>query len=259
MLSPADVRIGTSGWCYKHWRNRFYPRTLRSTEWFAFYAQHFDTVELNATFYRLPERRSFENWRAQAPAGFVYAVKASRFLTHLKRLSEPEEPLERLLSRAGGLGSTLGPILYQLPPQMQRNDERLEAFLKQLPRGFQHTLEFRHASWHVEPVFTMLRRYGVALCIHDWRTCLAPIELTADFAYIRLHGSLGPFIGSYGLPSLRRWRDRIAALVAMGAQTVYVYFNNDGFAYAVKNALRLKQLVAQDALGQRFNSLRIAR
>src|SRR5579863_3305423 len=117
MLARPVVRVGTSGWCYGHWRRRFYPRELAPNDWFAFYAQHFDTVELNATFYRLPERRTFEKWAAQAPPGFVYAVKGSRFLTHLKRLREPAEPLDRLLSRAQGLGDHLGPLLYQLPPQ----------------------------------------------------------------------------------------------------------------------------------------------
>ncbi len=168
------LRIGTSGWVYGHWRGRFYPPELPQGAWFAHYARAFDTVEINNSFYRLPAAATFDAWREQAPPGFLYAVKASRFLTHMKKLADPEEPLGRFFERAARLGGTLGPILYQLPPRWRVNLPRFEAFLAALPPGYRHVVEFRDASWLREEVFHLMERRGVAHCLHDMRHLEVP-------------------------------------------------------------------------------------
>src|SRR6476661_4539749 len=160
-------RIGCSGWEYEHWRGDFYPVTLSKTCWFEHYAKAFDTVEINNTFYRLPEKTTFAVWAARAPRGFLYAVKASRFLTHMKKLKDPEQPLDRLFGRMQSLRMHLGPVLYQLSPGWKLDRARLECFLQALPADFRHVLEFRDPSWYADEVLALLDRYGVALCLHD--------------------------------------------------------------------------------------------
>ena len=161
------VRIGCSGWQYKHWKGDFYPADLRTGEWFARYAATFDTVEINNSFYRLPEAHTFRSWRERAPAGFLFAVKASRFLTHMKKLKDPEEPLQRFFENAAPLGATLGPVLYQLPPRWPLDLERLRHFLGTLPKRVRHVIEFREPSWYAQEVLELLEAHGVALCLHD--------------------------------------------------------------------------------------------
>lgn len=174
----------------------------------------------------------------------MFAVKGSRYLTHLKRLKEPAEPVERLMKSATGLGTTLGPLLYQLPPKMERDDERLEEFLRTLAPEHQHVMEFRNKSWLASEILDMLRRYDVALCVHDMKKSETPPEVTASFAYVRLHGSLAPFTGGYSDRMLRSWARRLKEMRSRGAQKVYVYFNNDVLAHAVKNAKRLIEILA---------------
>lgn len=240
-----QVHIGASGWAYSHWRGIFYPADLPARAWFSFYARHFHTVEINNTFYRLPAESAFEAWRLQAPAGFIYALKASRYLTHIKRLKEPEAPLQLFLSRASLLGPHLGPILYQLPPHWSLDLGRLEHFLQILPADYQHVLEFRHPSWLCEEVFSLLERYGVALCIHDMPPLEVPLRVTAPLVYVRFHG--GPdYFGDYSDAELAEWAERIVGWCVAG-YAVYVYFNNDALAYAVKNALTLCRMLG---LGQ---------
>jgi uncharacterized protein YecE (DUF72 family) len=161
------IRIGTSGWVYSHWREIFYPAQLSQNNWFRYYADRFDTVEINNTFYRLPTTATFAKWRAQVPPGFLYAVKASRFLTHLKKLKDPEQPLQTFIEHAALLGETLGPILYQLPPRWRLNLPRFEDFLALLPKNSQHVIEFRDPSWLIDEVFQLMERYHVSHCIHD--------------------------------------------------------------------------------------------
>lgn len=245
MIRASEIYVGTSGLSYKHWRNRFYPKKLPAHRWFEHYSRFFDTVELNATFYRPPQRSTFEAWRANAPADFVFAVKGSRYLTHMKRLLAPQEPLERLITSAQGLGDQLGPLLYQLPPTMLRDAERLAHFLQALPAGYRHVMEFRNKTWYAAEVLALLREHGVGFCVHDWKACPAPLEVTAAFSYIRLHGTSAPFAGSYSRLRLRRWRDRIYRLRDRGARQIYVYFNNDSWAFAVHNALALKEMLGQ--------------
>ena len=163
----AKYYVGTSGWAYPHWRNVFYPPKLAQSKWLEFYTDHFSSVELNNSFYRLPSERSFSNWRDTSPDGFRYAVKVSRFITHMKRLKDVAEPLEIFIKRARNLSEKLGPLLYQLPPNMHRNDELLESFLSVLPNEFRHVIEFRHETWFDEEVFDTLRRHNIGFCVFD--------------------------------------------------------------------------------------------
>ena len=235
------VRIGTSGWVYEHWRGVFYPEGLPQSGWFGHYARHFDTVEINYTFYRLPEEEDFDNWRAQAPAGFIYAVKASRYLTHMKKLKDPEEPLHNFFERAGRLREKLGPVLYQLPPNWRANLSRLEHFLSVLPDGPAHVIEFRDQSWLTEDVFRLLERHGVSHCIHDMRPPAAPRRVTAPPVYERLHGD-ADHAGGYSRDALEDWARYIEGWRNEGLD-VFVYFNNDAGGHAVRDAGALKELV----------------
>ena len=197
-------------------------------------------MELNNSFYQLPSEKAFENWRDTSPDDFVYAVKVSRFITHIKRLKNVEEPIETFLSRARHLQEKLGPLLFQLPPNMHRNDERLDAFLSLLPRGLRHVVEFRHESWLDEKVFEILRRHNVGFCVFDMPGLACPLVATADFAYIRFHGSSGLYFSCYSDEELEEWARKIAGL-AKDLETVYIYFNNDAEGFAVKNAQTLAQ------------------
>jgi uncharacterized protein YecE (DUF72 family) len=234
--------IGTSGWHYDWWRGRFYPPKLAVAKWLEFYCSRFATVELNNSFYHLPSEKAFTTWRDSSPQGFLFAVKVSRFITHIKRLKNVEEPLDNFLSRARLLKEKLGPLLYQLPPQMHRSDERLQAFLELLPPGLPHVIEFRHQSWLDETVFDLLRRYNVGLCVFDMPGFSCPLLGTADFAYVRFHGSQGLYASSYSPQELREWAGRIKALPPE-VSTVYIYFNNDAEAFAIRNAAALGGLL----------------
>jgi uncharacterized protein YecE (DUF72 family) len=240
-------RIGCSGWNYASWRNTFYPKGLATTKWLEYYVQHFDTVELNNSFYRLPERDVFATWARRVPGDFLFAVKASRFLTHMKRLRDPEPPIERMLSRAEALGTRLGPILYQLPATLTRNQDLLATFLRALPPErsgceLRHVIEFRHDSWYVDDTFTLLERHGVALCLHDKHGSPISEPMVGPFVYVRFHGTSGMYRGSYGDESLQEWAIRLASAAAAG-RPVFAYFNNDPEAVAVDNAGRLRQRV----------------
>jgi len=230
--------IGTSGWHYDHWRHRFYPEKLTKAQWLEFYASHFTTVELNNSFYRLPSEAAFANWHDSSPANFTFAVKVSRFITHIKRLANSEEAVETFISRAKLLGEKLGPLLYQLPPNMHRNDERLESFLSTLPRELNHVFEFRHQSWLEEKVFKILHNYNIGLCVFDMPSLSCPLVATADFAYIRFHGSTGLYFSCYSDEELADWAKRLASLAA-NLKAIYIYFNNDAEAFAVRNAITL--------------------
>jgi uncharacterized protein YecE (DUF72 family) len=234
----AKYYIGTSGWHYDHWRERFYPPEVKKPNWLSFYSRHFSSVELNNSFYRLPSESAFVNWRDSSPEGFVFAVKVSRFITHIKKLRNAAQPLETFLERARFLGDKLGPLLYQLPPNMKRNDEVLESFLSLLPKGLRHVFEFRNESWLSEEVFHILRRYHVGFCVYDMPTLTTPLVATSDFVYIRFHGSTLMYGGCYSDEELEGWARRITRLGAE-VRAVYIYFNNDAEAFAVRNAQTL--------------------
>lgn len=237
----ARVLVGTSGWNYPHWAGRFYPAGLRQGDWLAYYAQHFPTVEVNNTFYRLPSARTFDGWREAVSGTFVFAVKASRYITHIRRLRLSRGPVRKLLSRADGLRGRLGPILFQLPPTLTWDEARLEGLLAGLPAGHRYAVEFRHESWHREPVYRLLRRHRVACCISDGPEIPLRLVATAPFVYVRLHGPHGVGAGRYSDAALRRWGRAIRDLSRGGA--AYVYFNNDEAGYAIQNARRLTDLL----------------
>jgi uncharacterized protein YecE (DUF72 family) len=238
----SECRIGCSGWNYQHWRNGvFYPPRLPPTRWLEFYAERFDTVEVNATFYRLPRPSAVANWVAQSPPNFLFAIKMSRYVTHVKRLRELAPSLELFYSTIAPLVGTpkFGPVLWQFPRSFRRNDERLREALEQLPAG-RHAFEFRHASWFVPETYEALRRHGAALVIgdHPERPFQAQ-ELTADWTLLRFHyGSRGRG-GNYSERELDEWADRIEGW--RSRPDVYAYFNNDWEGYAIRNALGLKK------------------
>jgi len=234
--------IGTSGWVYHHWRGLFYPQGLAQAKWLEFYNQHFTTVELNNSFYHLPSEKAFAAWRERSSEGFVYAVKISRLITHLKKLRNVEGALENFLSRAKILGEKLGPLLYQLPPNMPRNDRVLEAFLQLLPTGLCHVFEFRNESWFDEGVFALLKEHNIGFCVYDMPEFTTPVVATADFAYIRFHGSAELYGSCYSDAELKGWAKRIAEL-GQGLPSIYIYFNNDAEAFAVSNAKTLAELL----------------
>jgi uncharacterized protein YecE (DUF72 family) len=193
----TQVRIGCSGWVYKHWKGVFYPEDLPQKRWFEYYSSEFDTVEINNSFYRLPPPATFEKWRKQAPPGFCYAVKANRYLTQAKNLNDCEEPLERMMAAVRSLGDRLGPMLYQLPPKMKINLERLEGFLRILPKGVASVFEFRNTSWYVPETYALLDRYGASFCVHDMPGSASERMAVGLIAYVRFHGGEGKYWGRY--------------------------------------------------------------
>ena len=251
MARRVAFRVGCSGWQYKHWKGDFYPADLSQREWLEYYARHFDTVEVNNSFYRLPPEGVFGTWGARTPASFVFAVKASRFLTHMKKLKDPEEPVQRLFSRAVELRSKLGPILYQLPKQMPKNVERLAAFVRVLPPRAKHAIEFRDPSWYDEDVMQLLRRHNVALCIQDMPDSVSPRVVTARFTYLRFHGTTGRYNGAYPKDVLEDWAEWLISRNVSG----FVYFNNDIGGHAPRDARTLLDLLSgrQDLDRSRMN------
>lgn len=231
--------IGTSGYVYRHWRRGvFYPQGLPARDELAWYAARFPTVELNNPFYRLPEASTFARWRAAVPAGFRFAVKASRYITHIRRLRDPAEPLGLLLERAAALEDTLGAILFQLPPSFLAEAGRLAAFLEVLPPAHQWVVEFRHPSWHTAEIYGLLSAAGVALCIPVGGRVWPDLVTTAPFTYVRMHAGAAPG-GGFTDDQLRAWAGQVRALRQAGKE-VYVYFNNDREGHAVRDAERLR-------------------
>jgi uncharacterized protein YecE (DUF72 family) len=245
---PGKLLIGTSGWSYKHWeRGVFYPETLKPAEYLAFYAQNFSTVEINYSYYRLPPRSTFELWRRKSPPAFVFAAKASRYLTHMKKLKEPEEPLARLMEHAAGLGRKLGPVLFQFPRQWQLNLDRLAQFLQALKAHPRHryAFEFRHKTWLTDQVYGLLRAHKAALCLPIGWGIPLDIQLTTRWTYLRFHGGANSI--AFTDDELRPWAERLRDWRQDGIDS-YSYFNNDtlenGRAPAIDNARRLRELVA---------------
>ena len=238
----AKCFIGTSGWFYEHWQERFYPKELAKKDLLNFYVKYFDTVELNSSFYHLPKEETVKNWYKRAPSGFIFAPKASRLITHYQKLINIKESLGLFLKRIKALKEKLGPILYQLPPSFKKDTKVLEKFVKILPRGLRHTIEFRHTSWFEKEVFDILRNNNIAYCIISMPNFPVKLETTADFSYIRLHGAGGKYSSCYTNKQLRDWSKNIKNFLKEKLD-IYVYFNNDANAYAVKNALQLKRFL----------------
>lgn len=238
----ANIRIGTSGWHYKHWVGKFYPDRFPGAKMLAYYYERFDSVEINNSFYMLPKIETLSCWREATPKNFEFAIKASRFLTHNKKLKEPENALNNFLPLGEALGKKLGPILFQLPPKWKINLERLEEFLEALPKFHRYTFEFREPSWLIEDNYALLRKHNAAFCIYELAGFHSPIEITADWTYIRLHGPGNKYQGSYSDKVLRTWAERIVNW-SDRLKGIYVYFDNDQAGYAAFNALALKRMV----------------
>jgi len=259
----ARAYIGTSGWNYKHWaKGEFYPADLKASAWLEFFVEHFETVEINNSFYRLPSEEAFQRWRIQVPQRFVFSVKASRYLTHIKRLKDPEEPLDLFFSRAKHLGDRFGPVLFQLPPRFKANLDRLRTFLDALRHHTKRTrwrcaLEFRDATWLIPEVFEMLRAEDVALCFADWRDLHVTAPVTASFVYVRRH--YGPAEGgNYPKAALDKDVELIRGWLKAGLD-VYLYFNNDLGGHAIRNAKYVKQALAGNVSGGSGRRKRAAR
>ena len=240
MATTPAFRVGCSGWQYRHWKGDFYPGDLPQRMWLEYYARHFNTVEVNNSFYRLPPEGVLDSWRARTPRSFRFAVKASRFLTHMKKLKDPDEPVARLFSRARELRTKLGPVLYQLPAQFPRNIERLSSFLDVLPRGVKHAIEFRDPGWYDDEVMKLLRRRHVALCLHDMPGSIPPRVTTARFTYVRFHGATGRYDGAYSTEALDDWAEWLIA----NARAAFIYFNNDIGGHAPRDARKMIDLLA---------------
>jgi uncharacterized protein YecE (DUF72 family) len=240
--------VGTSGWVYRHWRGSFYPEDLAAKRWFAHYRGRFDSVELNTPFYHLPRPTSVARWRDDTPPGFAFAVKGSRFITHNKKLKDPVEPLERFFSLMDGLGGKLAVVLWQLPPSWGFDGERLDSFLSAFrarERERRVCFEFRNQAWYAPASLAILRRWNAGFCIYELAGHTSPLELTADFAYVRLHGPDGKYAGEYGERGLAPWAERIRAWRARGID-VFAYFDNDIGGAAPRDAATLKSLVERD-------------
>ncbi|MET4167298.1 MULTISPECIES: DUF72 domain-containing protein [Gordonia] len=231
--------IGTSGWQYRDWRGAFYPQQLPQRLWLDYYAQRFPTAEVNNTFYRLPERKAFENWAETVPAGFRMAAKMSRYLTHIKRLQEPAEPVQRFLDRSAGLDGRLGPVLLQLPPNLRAAPDALDETLARFPKTIQVAVEPRHDSWWTDETRSVLERHSAALCWADRKNrILNPLWRTADFGYLRLHDGTSRRPMSYGTRAIDSWLRRLSEFYDDSCD-VYVYFNNDPGCAAIDNAFTM--------------------
>ncbi len=237
--------IGTSGWSYDHWIGIFYPENLKKDRWLEYYMKKFDSVELNASFYRLPRKKTFQNWKKRTPSGFTFSVKMSRYVTHMKKLLNPEESLRMFFDSVSGLEEKCNVILIQLPPSLKFDPERVDKFLRELGRNYKEyrfTLECRNQSWFNDEVYSLFRKYGISLCISD-TPCYPYAEVvTSDFVYVRLHGHEQLYASKYRDQQLLEWGEKIRHWNKK-ALDVYVYFDNDANAYAVENALKLKELL----------------
>lgn len=237
----GEIYIGTSGWHYDHWRGPFYPEDLPSAQWLAYYTEQLHTAEINNTFYQLPEASTFEAWYEAVPSSFIFAVKANRYITHMKKLKDPAEPVGNLMERVRLLDDKLGPILFQLPPNWHLNAERLDAFLDTLPEGYRYAVELRDPTWLAEPAYDALAAHNAAFCIYELSGRVSPKEVTADFVYVRLHGPDGAYQGSYDTQTLSGWAGAFSTWLRQG-KDVYCYFDNDQSGYAVQNALELQSM-----------------
>ncbi len=245
-----SVHIGTSGWSYTHWKGPFYPEDAADRELLGHYTEHFDTAEINNSFYRLPEPATLRSWRHAIPEGFVFSAKASRYITHQKKLKDPEQSTQKFFDRIGALGDALGPILFQLPPRWSFNEERLARFLEALPDGHRYAFELRDRSWLNDRALALLTDHGAALCIYELDGFVSPAEVTADFVYVRLHGPDGPYRGCYDTQALRPWASAISQWIARDL-AVWCYFDNDENAYAPQNAAKLLSMLSAGGAARR--------
>jgi len=244
MIRKKNIHIGTSGWHYKHWKGTFYPADTKDKDQLSRYIEHFTTVEINNSFYRLPSPDTFTSWRNSVPKGFLFVVKVSRFITHMKKLKDVTEALQLFLTNASHLKEKLGPVLFQLPPGWNCNTERLSDFLNHLPKGYRYVFEFRNHTWYDESVYELLKQHNCAFCIYELDHHLSPLKVTADFVYVRLHGPEGKYQGSYTKRQLSTWAKRMKQWSDSG-KDVFFYFDNDQEGYAGFNAETLQAYFAK--------------
>ena len=245
MAKKGKAFIGTSGFHYKHWVGTYYPENTKPKDFMKNFLKDYKTVELNNPFYHLPPKQTFLYWRKQTPEDFLFSVKASRYITHQKKLKDCQEPLDYFLTNVDGLKEKLGPVLFQLPPGWKYNEERFDSFLKILPKGYRFTFEFRNDSWYNESAIAMLKKRNCAFCIYELAGHMSPIEITADFIYIRLHGpGKEKYQGSYPDKTLKKWADNIKDWKKEG-KDVYCYFDNDQYGYAAFNGIKLWELISK--------------
>jgi uncharacterized protein YecE (DUF72 family) len=240
----AGIHIGTSGWHYDHWVGPFYPQNMKPVDFLPYYARHFGATEINNTFYQLPKRNTLTQWRDATPKDFLFACKASRYITHMKKLKDPQESCRRFFGAVNALGEKLGPILFQLPPRWNANVERLESFLAALPECQRYAFEFRDASWFAADVYEVLARHNAAFCLYELGGRRSAVKVTADFVYVRLHGPDGPYRGSYDGRTLHGWIRRFHGWRREG-RDVYCFFDNDEKGYAARDALRMKEMLEE--------------
>jgi uncharacterized protein YecE (DUF72 family) len=240
----GNIHVGCSGWVYKHWRGLLYPEGLPQQKWFERYAEEFRTVEINASFYRLPLASTFNGWRDKAPEDFCYAVKVNRFITHMKKLVDVEQALSEFVALARRLEHRLGPLLYQLPPSLKLDLDRLEAFLRSVPKDLANVFEFRNKDWYVPELYELLDRYGASFCVHDMQGSQTERIATGPAAYVRFHGGEGKYWGRYSDEALLSWSEWILNQSGQG-RAVWCYFNNDIHGHAVEDAKTLRSMVGQ--------------
>jgi uncharacterized protein YecE (DUF72 family) len=241
-MKKKKIYVGTSGWNYDHWKGPFYPKDIKPKDEFKYYIDHFKTVEINSTFYRLPSKKTLLNWKKSSPKDFIFSIKASRYITHVKRLKEPKKSLSIFLSLIKNIKPKLGPILFQTPPNWKVNIKRFENFIKFLDKNYKYAFEFRDRSWLIEDIFDLLKKNNLAFCIYDLQGFQTPIEITADFVYVRLHGPKSAYSGSYSKKNLKKWA-KLFKKLKKNKLDIFCYFNNDEKAYAVKNAQEFKRLI----------------
>lgn len=240
-MRKKSILTGTSGWNYNHWKGVFYDEEMKPDQWLEHYVRHFSTVEINNSFYQLPDEKTLRKWKETVPSGFIFSVKASRYITHMKKLKDPGDALNNFLKRVEVLGDTLGPVLFQLPPRWGINPERLRNFLELLGSDFRYVFEFRDDSWWDDSVYGILSEYNAAFCIFDLDRRLSPKEITTDFVYVRLHGPEDPYQGRYDKQTLSGWIGTFTAYLKE-CDTIYCYFDNDQKGYAVVNAQELQNM-----------------
>jgi len=235
------IYIGTSGFSYAHWHGLFYPADLKTKDQFSYYLQHFKSVEVNSTFYAMPKPQTFINWKNNTPDDFVFVLKANGYITHVKRLHDTSESVELFIGNAKLLGHKLGAILFQLPPGLKYDIELLKSFIKILPASFRYAFEFRNHSWYERSVYKLLEKHNCAFCIYDLARHQSPVQVTADFVYLRLHGPGRKYQGSYTDQAVMEWALQIKEWAM--TKDVFVYFDNDQLAYAAFNAMKLEEIL----------------
>ena len=240
-MNIGKLYIGTSGWCYNNWVGNFYPRDLNKNKWLKYYSKYFNTVEINSSFYHLTRKETFNNWALQTPDNFVFVVKASRYITHIKKLVDCSEPFKKLLDSALKLGNKLGLFLFQLPPNLKKNIIKLEDFFKIILKNYRYVFEFRNESWFCDEVYNLLNEFGAGIVISSSPSFPYHEIITGNLCYIRMHGSEQLYSSSYSEKELQKLSALIRKNLKKNINT-YVYFNNDAFGYAIENAMKLIKL-----------------